>query len=46
MEFLYESRYKFNNEFTGENATCMIIGDDIIIYAVGGKFFKTLIKTC
>ena len=44
MEFFTKPGYKFNNEFTDENAICMIIGDDRIIYAVGGRIFQSLNK--
>ncbi len=37
-------RFKFNPQFTDENATCMIIGDDIFVMLFVEKFFKTFTK--
>ena len=36
--------YTFNLNFTDENATCMIIGDNIFAMLLVEKFFKTFIS--
>ena len=33
--------YKFNPQFTNENATCMLIGDNIFAMLLVKKFFQT-----
>ena len=33
--------YRFNPQFTDENATCMIVADNIFVMLLGGKFFQT-----
>ena len=45
IEFFTKLGYKFNKQFTSENATSMIIGGDIFIMLLVEKFFKTFIKT-
>ena len=44
IEFFTKLGFKFNPEFTDENATCIIIGDDIFIMLLVEKFFKTFTK--
>lgn len=36
--------YTFNLNFTNENATCMVIGDNIFAMLLVEKFFKTFIS--
>lgn len=36
--------YTFNLNFTDENATCMVIGDNIFVMLLVEKFFKTFIS--
>lgn len=45
VEFFTILGYKFNPQFTNENATCMIIGDNIFVMLLVEKFFKTFIPT-
>jgi predicted lactoylglutathione lyase len=42
--FFTKLGFKFNPQFTDENATCMIIGDDIFVMLLVEKFFKTFTK--
>jgi predicted lactoylglutathione lyase len=39
VEFFTKLGFKFNPQFTDENATCMIIGDDIFVMLLVEKFF-------
>lgn len=41
IEFFTKLGFKFNPQFTDENATYMIIGDDIFVMFLVEKFFKT-----
>ena len=41
VAFFTKLGYKFNPQFTDENATCMIIGDDIFAMLLVEPFFKT-----
>ena len=41
MEFFGKLGYKFNPQFTDENAACMIIADNIYAMLLVGKFFET-----
>jgi hypothetical protein len=41
VEFFTKLGYKFNAQFTDENATCMIVGEDIFVMLLVEKFFKT-----
>ena len=43
-EFFTKLGFKFNPQFTNENATCMIVGVDIFIMFLVEKFFKTFTK--
>ena len=36
--------YRFNPKFTDENATCMIVGDNIFVMLLVESFFKTFTK--
>ena len=42
--FFNKLGYTFNQQFTNENATCMIVGDDIFIMLLTENFFKTFTK--
>ena len=45
IEFFTKLGFKFNPQFTDENATCMIIGDDIFVMLFRLKnFLKRLLK--
>ena len=41
IAFFTQLGYKFNPQFTDENATCMIIGEDIFVMLLVEGFFKT-----
>ncbi len=43
IQFFTKLGFKFNPQFTDENATCMIIGKDIFAMLLVEKFFKTFI---
>jgi predicted lactoylglutathione lyase len=40
VEFFTKLGYTFNPQFTNENATCMIISEDIFVMLLVEKFFK------
>ncbi len=44
IEFFTKLGFKFNPKFTDENATCMIVGEDIFVMLLVEKFFKTFTK--
>ena len=44
IEFFTKLGFKFNPQFTDENATCMIIGENIFVMLLIEKFFKTFTK--
>lgn len=44
VEFFTRLGYKFNPQFTDQNATCMIISEDIYVMLLVEKFFKTFTK--
>ena len=44
ISFFTKLGFKFNQKFTDENATCMIIGENIFAMLLIEKFFKTFIK--
>lgn len=44
IDFFTKLGFKFNPQFTNENATCMIIGDDIYVMFLVEKFFKTFTR--
>jgi uncharacterized protein len=41
VEFFSKLGYKFNAQFTNENATCMIVADDIYVMLLVERFFQT-----
>ena len=41
IAFFTELGFSFNPKFTDENATCMIVGDNIFVMLLVEKFFKT-----
>ena len=43
IKFFTKLGFKFNPQFTDENATCMIIGKDMFAMLLVEKFFKTFI---
>jgi predicted lactoylglutathione lyase len=44
VEFFTKLGFTFNQQFTDENATCMIVGDDIFVMLLVEPYFKTFIK--
>jgi uncharacterized protein len=44
IDFFNKLGFKFNPQFTDENATCMIVGEDIFVMLLVEKFFKTFTK--
>jgi len=48
VDFFTKLGYTFNPQFTDENATCMIISEDIYVMLLVEKFFKSFTKqdTC
>ena len=44
IEFFAKLGFKFNPQFTNENATCMIVGENIFAMLLVEKFFRTFIK--
>jgi uncharacterized protein len=44
VTFFTKLGFSFNPQFTDENATCMIIGEDIFIMLLVEKFFKSFTK--
>jgi uncharacterized protein len=44
IEFFTKLGFTFNPQFTNENATCMIVGEDIFVMLLVEKFFKTFTK--
>jgi predicted lactoylglutathione lyase len=43
IAFFTKLGYTFNAEFTGEKATCMIIGENIFVMLLAEHFFKTFV---
>ncbi|KHO46257.1 MAG: hypothetical protein QS98_C0004G0033 [archaeon GW2011_AR3] len=43
IRFFTKLGFKFNPQFTDENATCMIIGENIFVMLLVKKFFKGFI---
>ena len=41
IKFFTQLGYQFNPQFTDENATCMIVGENICVMLLVEKFFKT-----
>lgn len=44
VEFFTKLGFKFNPQFTNENATCMIVAEDIFVMLLVEQFFKTFTK--
>ncbi len=44
VNFFTQLGYTFNQQFTNENATCMIISDEIFVMLLVKPFFKTFTK--
>ena len=44
IEFFGKLGYAFNPQFTDENATCMIIGDDIFAMLLVEPYFRSFIE--
>jgi predicted lactoylglutathione lyase len=44
VEFFTKLGFTFNPQFTDENATCMIVGEDNFVMFLVEKFFKTFTK--
>jgi uncharacterized protein len=44
IDFFTKLGFKFNPQFTDENATCMIVGEDIFVMLLVERFFKTFTK--
>jgi hypothetical protein len=44
IDFFTKLGFSFNKQFTDQNATCMIVGEDIFVMLLVEKFFKTFIK--
>jgi len=44
VDFFTALGYQFNPQFTDENATCMIVSDDIYVMLLVESFFKTFTK--
>lgn len=43
-EFFTKLGFKFNPQFTDENATCMIVGENMFVMLLVEKYFKTFTK--
>lgn len=43
VEFFTKFGYTFNSQFTDENATCMIVGENIFVMLLVEKFFQSFI---
>jgi predicted lactoylglutathione lyase len=44
VTFFTKLGFNFNPQFTDENATCMIVGEDIFVMLLVEKFFKSFTK--
>jgi uncharacterized protein len=44
IEFFTKLGFTFNPQFTDENATCMIVGEDIFVMLLVEKFLGFLLK--
>lgn len=44
VAFFTKLGFSFNPQFTDENATCMIVGEDIFVMLLVEKFFKSFTK--
>jgi uncharacterized protein len=41
IEFFTQLGYEFNQQFTDENATCMLVGENIFVMLLVEEYFKT-----
>jgi uncharacterized protein len=41
VDFFTQLGYKFNPQFTDENATCMLVGENIFVMLLVENYFKT-----
>jgi uncharacterized protein len=41
IEFFKKLGFEFNPQFTDENATCMVVNENIFVMLLVEKFFKT-----
>lgn len=44
VEFFSKLGFKFDPQFTDENATCMIVGENIFVMLLVERFFKTFTR--
>lgn len=44
MDFFTKLGFKYNPQFTDQNAACMIIGEDIFVMLLVEQFFRTFTK--
>lgn len=44
VKFFSKLGFKFNQQFTDKNATCMIVGEDCFVMLLVEPFFKSFIK--
>jgi predicted lactoylglutathione lyase len=44
VEFFTKVGFEFNPQFTDENATCMVVGENIFVMLLVEEFFKTFTK--
>lgn len=44
IDFFTRMGYSFNEQFTNEDATCMVVSDSIYVMLLVEKFFKTFTK--
>ncbi len=45
VDFFTKLGFAFNPQFTDENATCMIVNNDIFVMLLVEKFFKTFTRS-
>jgi predicted lactoylglutathione lyase len=44
VDFFTKVGFEFNAQFTDENATCMVVGENIFVMLLVEKFFQTFTK--
>jgi predicted lactoylglutathione lyase len=44
VDFFTKVGFEFNTQFTDENATCMVVGENIFVMLLVENYFKTFIK--
>jgi predicted lactoylglutathione lyase len=44
VDFFTKVGFEFNPQFTDENATCMVVGENIFVMLLVENYFKTFIK--